>query len=271
MTAAKYAQSWATWGTQVRIVVTDPDALPTASNLVRGYLSAADVATNRERADSEIRAIEAGGGSVTPMFARFLTDALAAARTTEGALHPTASSSSAPSWQAITVDGTEVTLPPGLELDLSATARASSADHCAASTADLLGCGVLVGLGGDIATAGDTPVGGWQIQIEDLPGDPSCQLSVSSGCGVATASTVKPLHPELDAVPLWRTVSVVATSCTTASATSKAAVRMGRSAIDWLTRLGLTARLVDQEFRVTLLGGWPDDTHPQPQSTTVRS
>ncbi|MFZ2172560.1 MAG: FAD:protein FMN transferase [Rhodococcus sp. (in: high G+C Gram-positive bacteria)] len=255
MDSAKSATEWVTWGTHARVVVTDPDALDSAANLIRGYLTAADAATNRDRGDSEIRSLVEGRNVVTPMFARFLTDALAAARTTDGALDPTATATRTHSWRSVTVDGTEVVLPPGLELDLSVTARASSADHCASSTAVLLGCGVLVALGGDIATAGATPPGGWQVQVQDLPGDPTCQVSIPSGTGVATASTVKPLHPE--SVSLWRTVSVVAESCTMAHAVSTAAARMGGSAIDWLTTLELPARLVDQEFRVITLGGWP--------------
>ncbi|ELB89640.1 MULTISPECIES: FAD:protein FMN transferase [Rhodococcus] len=255
MTSARSATEWSTWGAHARIVVTDPDALSSASNLIRGYLAAADAAVNRDRADAEIRSLDEGPNTVTPMFARFLTDALAAARTTEGALDPTASAPAPQSWRSITVDGTEVTLPAGVELDLTATARASSADHCASTTAELLGCGVLVALGGDIATAGTTPPGGWQVQVQDLPGDPTCQVSIPSGAAVATASTVKPLHP--DSISLWRTVTVVAESCTTAHASSTAAVGMGGGAIDWLTNLELPARLVDQEFRVITLGGWP--------------
>ena len=98
MTSARSATEWSTWGVHARIVVTDPDALSSASNLIRGYLAAADAAVNRDRADAEIRSLDEGPNTVTPMFARFLTDALAAARTTEGALDPTASAPAPQSW-----------------------------------------------------------------------------------------------------------------------------------------------------------------------------
>ncbi|MCQ4122416.1 FAD:protein FMN transferase [Rhodococcus tibetensis] len=254
MSGARSATEWSTWGVHARVVVTDPAALDSAANLVRGYLAAADAAVNRERSDAEIHSLRPGRNTVTPLFARFIADALSAAQTTDGKLDPT-SPAGAHSWRSVGVDGTEVTLPEGVELDLTSTARASSADHCASTTAELLGCGVLVALGGDIATAGTTPPGGWQVQVQDLPGDPTCQVSIPSGAGVATASTVKPLHP--DPIAVWRTVSVVADCCTTAHGASSAAVAMGGGAVDWLTELKLPARLVDQEFRVSTLGGWP--------------
>ncbi len=260
------ASEWLTWGVQARVVVTDPEVLPSAASLVRGYLTAADAATNRDRADSEIRtyvsaASNVDGVAVTPpMFAHFLEDALAVARLTDGKLTPTAGSADPHSWWKIRVENNRVYSPDDVVLDLSATARASSADHCAASTATLLGCGVLVGLGGgDIAVAGPAPEDGWQIQVQDLPGDPTCQVALPSDCGIATASTVKPLHRESTATPMWRTVSVIASSCAQAAAFSRVAVGMGGSAIDWLHQLDVPARLVDQEYRVTVLGGWPDE------------
>jgi thiamine biosynthesis lipoprotein len=263
--APRAATEWLTWGVQARVVVTDPGTLASAASLVRGYLSAADAATNRDRADSEIRtfgsgpALEVDGAPITPMFAHFLTDALAIARLTDGKLTPTAGSRDPHSWWKIRVASNRVFSPADVVLDLSATARASSADHCAATTAELLGCGVLVALGGDIAVAGPSPEGGWQIQVQDLPGDPTCQVAVPSGCGIATASTVKPLARESTATSMWRTVSVIAESCAEAAALSRVAVGMSGSAIDWLHKLDRPARLVDQEFRVTTLAGWPDD------------
>lgn len=266
MNAPRAATEWLTWGVQARVVVTDPGVLATAASLVRGYLSAADAATNRDRADSEIRtfgsrseSIEFDGVTVTPMFAHFLQDALLIARLTDGKLTPTAGSLDPHSWWKIRFEGNRVFSPAGTVLDLSATARASSADHCASSTADLLGCGVLVALGGDIAVAGPPPENNWQIQVQDLPGDPTCQVAVPSGCGIATASTVKPLAQESTATSMWRTVSVISETCAQAAALSQLAVGMSGSAIDWLHKLDRPARLVDQEFRVTTLGGWPDE------------
>ena len=46
-------------------------------------------------------------------------------------------------------------VPPGVELDLGATAKALAADSLAAAAAALTGYGVLVSLGGDVAVAGE--------------------------------------------------------------------------------------------------------------------
>src|SRR5260370_41672725 len=91
------------------------------------------------------------------------------------------------SWQAVTLDGSSVpgwrqvqfdeqsrilALPPGVRLDLGATAKAWAADRSAARLAAALGCGVLVSLGGDIAVAGETPPGGWRVRVQDVTGRP---------------------------------------------------------------------------------------------------
>src|SRR5205823_7866255 len=60
-------------------------------------------------------------------------------------------------------------LPPGVELDLGATAKAYAADLAAAAAAGAAGteAGALVSLGGDIAVSGPPPEGGWRIQISE--------------------------------------------------------------------------------------------------------
>ena len=67
-----------------------------------------------------------------------------------------------PGWRAIQVDrgaGT-ILLPRGVSLDLGATAKALAADRAAARASQRAACGVLVGLGGDIALAGPAPEDG---------------------------------------------------------------------------------------------------------------
>ena len=51
-----------------------------------------------------------------------------------------------------------------------ACAKAHTADVCALQVADELDTGVLISLGGDIATAGDGPDGGWQVRVQDGDG-----------------------------------------------------------------------------------------------------
>ena len=72
-------------------------------------------------------------------------------------------------WRAIEFDRDRGLLhfPLGVQLDLGATAKAWAADRCAAAVYEATGAGVLVSLGGDIATAGDAPPGGWRIHVTD--------------------------------------------------------------------------------------------------------
>lgn len=187
----------------------------------------------------------------------------------------------APGWRQVRLDQQNrlLTLPPGVSLDLGATAKAWAADRSAARLAAELGCGVLVGLGGDIAVAGPPPDGGWRIRVqdvtgrpEDAPDGPSAVVAIRDG-GLATSSTTArrwrrggaALHHILDprtglpAPVYWRTVSVAAASCADANMASTAAIIKGARAVDWLANLGLPARLVDAAGNVQTVAGWPAD------------
>ncbi len=60
-----------------------------------------------------------------------------------------------------------VRVPRGITLDLGATAKAWAADRGARAVYEAARCGVLVSLGGDLATAGAAPAGGWRIHVAD--------------------------------------------------------------------------------------------------------
>ena len=243
---------------------------------------------------------------VSDAFARYLQVALDAARRTQGAVDPTVGASlrtlgydrdialvraagvrdddgdalaPAPGWQSVQLHGRGgnrwVSLPVGAELDLGATAKAAAADRCAALVADALGCGVLVSLGGDIATAGPSPRGGWQVDVADRAGDPPCRVALHGVAGLATSSTrrrawrrvgsdgVRTVHHIVDpatgasARSPWGAVSVVASSCALANAASTATIVAGERGHDWLHETGLAARLVDDAGTDIRLGGWP--------------
>jgi thiamine biosynthesis lipoprotein len=187
-------------------------------------------------------------------------------------------------WQRIRLEreGRRLWLPPGLRLDLSATVTSWAVDRCAGRLAGALGCGVLVGLGGNIAVAGAAPAGGWRIRVQDAPdvvtdaadpgldGGPATVVAIHDG-GLATSSTAArrlhhggdPLNYILDptagapAAPYWRTVSVAAACCAFASAASTAAMIRGRHAKEWLSSLGLPARMVALDGRAHTVAGWP--------------
>jgi FAD:protein FMN transferase len=179
-------------------------------------------------------------------------------------------------WQTIVLDranGT-VRMPAGVRLDLGATAKAWAADRAAAAAFSVSGCGVLVGIGGDIATCGAAPDAGWKIRVTDdhrsdcsVPGQ---TITINSG-GLATSSTTvrrwrkdgHAMHHLIDprtGAPVrsnWRTVSVAAANCTDANIAATAALVRARSAPQWLAEAGLPARLVDLDGNITAVAAWP--------------
>jgi FAD:protein FMN transferase len=184
-------------------------------------------------------------------------------------------------WRAVTLDREARTarLPRGIRLDLGATAKALAADRAASAAYAQCGHGVLVSLGGDIATAGGAPAGGWRVHVTDdhrsSPSAPGQTISIRSG-GLATSSTAvrrwrhegRTMHHIIDpatqapARTCWRTVSVAAEDCAQANIAATAALVRGPAALDWLRELGLPARLQDRQGIVTTVGDWPPPRQP---------
>jgi thiamine biosynthesis lipoprotein len=174
-------------------------------------------------------------------------------------------------WTAIEFDGHSIRIPAGTLLDLGATAKAVAADRCARRVSDETGAGVLVNLGGDLATAGTVPSGGWQVLVQDTDDDPASQVAIGTDTGLATSSTRRRRwwrrgaahHHILDprtgasADPVWRSASVVAGSCLIANAISTAAIIRGYRAPEWIASLGLPGRLVDRDGQERIIGRWP--------------
>jgi thiamine biosynthesis lipoprotein len=179
-------------------------------------------------------------------------------------------------WQTVTLDRrrARVQVPRGVLLDLGATAKGWAADRAADAAAQAGGCGALVSIGGDIATSGPAPTGGWHIRVTDnhrsQPTAPGQTIAILSG-GLATSSTTvrcwrhdgRTMHHIIDprtgtpARTCWRTVSVAAASCAEANIAATAALIQGHPGAVWLEAHGLPARLVDQEGHVTAVGDWP--------------
>jgi len=182
----------------------------------------------------------------------------------------------APGWRAIELDRAEgwATVPTGVELDLGATAKALTVDRAAAAAHAAAGCGVLVSVGGDLAVSGPPPPEGWVVRVTDDHhaqfGGRGQTVTVIDG-GLATSSTTvrrwsrggRAVHHIVDprtgepADGPWRTVSVTAGSCVDANIASTAAIVRGVTAVEWLTGLGLPARLVADDGEVVAVGGWP--------------
>ncbi len=302
MTAAR--RSFRALGTTVEVLVTEPAMLDAAEEIVRGHVEQLDLAASRFRPDSELSRLHANAGRsqpVSPLLLEVVDEALQAARDTDGLLNPTVGQAvelcgydrdfdavaptgpplrvrcrRVPGWRGVRLDrgrGT-VRLPPGVRLDLGATAKAGCADRAAADVWRQTGAGVLVNLGGDLAVRGPVPEGGWTVRVADRhdapAGSPSVTVAVRAG-GLATSGTAArrwqrggtELHHVIDpatgrpADTCWRTVTVAAGTCLAANTASTAAVVLGPAAPGWLVARGLAARLVDLGGTVTSVGDWP--------------
>jgi thiamine biosynthesis lipoprotein ApbE len=302
-------KTWKALGTSVHVLATDDGGLGRATTAVREVLEDVDAVYSRFREDSELSRLNAGAGRairVGALLATAIDAALRAARLTDGAVDPTIGQAirlagydddfteiaaadrgpltlrawRVPGWQAIRFDRRSQTvfLPPGVELDLGSTGKALAADLAATAALAAAGTGgVLVSLGGDIATAGTPPVGGWRILVAEdsrvAPDSDGEVICVPAG-GVATSSTTVrrwsrggvALHHIIDpqtSLPTsgpFRTVTVVAATCLDANVASTAAIVRGRAAIDWLTSCRLPARLVENDGTIHYIGPWPDPT-----------
>lgn len=183
-------------GTTARIVVWPPERLPGLLRVVDHEIAELDLQASRFREDSEVSALHgAGPGSyqVSDGLAEAIAIALAAARWTGGLADPALGSAlielgydrdfaaiepsedappppthRQPAWPMVRLEGNRLTLPPGIRLDLGATAKGLGADRAARAAHRAAGDGgVLVSLGGDVAVAGRPPAGGWPLLVAD--------------------------------------------------------------------------------------------------------
>ena len=302
--------SWRALGTSVHVLVTDDGSIETARTTVSSVLELVDAAYSRFRPDSELRRIAARPGApatVSPLLGRAIAVALRGAELSGGAVDPTVGTAMrmigydidfdeircragepsitvgrVPGWRAIGFDpGTRtLNLPPGVELDLGSTGKALAADLAADAASAAAGTGVLVNLGGDIATSGPAPDGGWRVLIaEDAqvrPDGPGETIGLSSGALATSSTTVRRwMRGQVEAHHIvdpatgapargpWRTVSVVAADCVDANTAATAAIVRGQTALEWLSARGLPARLVSHAGDVVRVAGWPSDTRVQ--------
>lgn len=296
---------WRALGTSVHLFANDVDLAPARSTVER-VLDEVDLAYSRFRPDSELQVVQASPRRpvrVGPLLGQAIEAALRVARQTAGAVDPTVGRAlraigydddfplvagrggsiairlePVPGWRSVRYDRRtrELMLPASVELDLGSTGKALAADLAANLALDGSQTGgVLVSLGGDIATAGHAPAGGWRIlaaeSSETPPGSDGEVIEIEGGA-VATSSTLVrrwrsgtgvDLHHLIDpwtGGPVdgpWRTATVVAANCVDANAASTAALVLGAMAIPWLASTGLPARLVDQSGGISRVGPWP--------------
>jgi thiamine biosynthesis lipoprotein len=292
-------------GTTAAVAVVEADALPAARRILEDELRRIDEACSRFRDDSELTRLNRAAGTsfaTTPLLLQALAVALYAAACTNGDVDPTVGRSlgalgwdadfsvviarrgqaprmrivPAAGWQRVRLDRARQTvrIPPGVEIDLGATAKALAADRSARRVHAETGVSALVNLGGDIALAGPALEGGWPILVtDDHRSDMGAEgqaIALASG-GLATSSTTvrrwrageADVHHIVDprtgapADEAWRTVSVAARTCVEANTASTAAIVRGEAAVAWLERRGLPARLVRRDGTAAYTCGWP--------------
>jgi thiamine biosynthesis lipoprotein len=296
---AAAARSFPAIGTTATVVVTDRAALREAVGVLQEDLTALDLSCSRFRPDSEVRRIERTPGAVVEVgetLAVHIDAALRAAETTGGLVDPTVGRCldalgydrdfaevtdsdepivpvPAPGWWRLGWDSARrtVLVPRGVRLDLGSTAKALAADLAARRIASRVGCGVLVGLGGDLAAAGPPPGDGWRIRVtDDHAAGPGPIVSIGRG-GLATSGIARrrwrrgraECHHLVDprtglpVVGPWRTVSVAADSCLDANTAATAAFVLGPDAPGRLAAARLPARLVGMDGGVCAVAGWP--------------
>ena len=222
MSTSPDTTTFAALGTTATVSVVDRHHLAGAVAMVRSCIDELDAAASRFRPDSELLGLRSTAGRPTAVSAVLFTalsDALEAARSTDGLVDPTVGRAMAivgydrdfgdvaasgpplvarvapvPGWRSVRLDpvARTVSVPGGVLLDLGATAKAGCADRAAARAARATGTGVLVSLGGDVAVAGPAPTGGWTVRIADRhdagPDAPSVTVGIADG-GLATSGT----------------------------------------------------------------------------------
>jgi FAD:protein FMN transferase len=305
--------AWDALGSSVVLRTSELDGLEPARASVVRELEQIDRACSRFREDSELSRLNASAGrrvSVDPLLLESIEVALRAAELTDGDVDPTVGRALELSgydrdwalltptcgepeprpairarvragWRTVAIDraSRSISFPAGIRLDLGASAKAWAADRAAAAAAEASGCGVLVSLGGDIATSGPAPAEGWRIHVTDDhrsdPSAPGQTISIRSG-GLATSSTAvrrwshggHTMHHIIDpatGAPVrdsWRTVSVAAGSCLDANIAATAALVRAGAAPAWLAELDLPARLLDWRGNATLVCDWPAESTP---------
>lgn len=174
---------WQALGTGVVVLTADTGRTAAAALEVRNQLLEIDAACSRFRPDSELEVANRANGHLVvigPLLSQAIATSLWAARVTGGLVDPTVGAAmdaigydrdfgQIPPWASDVVDakpagawrhiqlnpkwGT-LHVPDGVKLDLGAIAKALAADRAATSAQQKVGVGVLVSIGGDIATAG---------------------------------------------------------------------------------------------------------------------
>ena len=299
MSQSTVAARFAAIGTHCTVLVTDRFAALRAAEIALHEVSELDRVASRFRVDSELMQLPKDGlpHRISALLGDVVEASLRTAALTDGLVDPTVGGALIAwgydedldviqgrtehrsrrirplhTWRAIRYDARLqlLAIPTDCTLDFGASAKAFLADRLAARIHEDTGSGVLVDLGGDIATAGPLPDPGWRIGVE-LPSGEVLQTVVGSGQAFATSSTAlrtwrsdgELRHHIIDprtmrpAEVVWQQVTVAGSTVLQANSASTAAIILGDDAPNWLTERGLPALLVDVDGAVRHTDGWP--------------
>ncbi|HEY3546996.1 MAG TPA: FAD:protein FMN transferase [Propionicimonas sp.] len=290
-------------GTTNRILVTVGSSLPSAVEIAKEHLAELDKAVSRFRDDSEVSQLArmAETGETWYFGSRLFNDHLDAARhaarISGGLVDFTVGSAviasgydadldivkarsgyrlptrpvKGPGWERVVRGAAgRISTPRGTVLDFGATAKAHAADTIADLLSAALPGGFLVNLGGDIATSGPAPDGGWRVGIEAADGGIRQVVAIIDQA-IATSSTqlrrwqtdAGTVHHIVDprtgrtASSVWAHVTCVASSALEANTASTASIVLGEEAPAWLNRNGVAARLERPDGSVVFASDWP--------------
>ena len=290
------------WGLSGSLATQHPEDLPVAEQRLWRWIDSVDATCNRFRADSEISRLNEHQGetvAVSDTLELALAAALRSAQMTDGLCDPTvlpallalgydrdydelarrgapapAAAIPSPGAGAIDLDRAthKVTLAPGCQIDLGASAKALVADRVVDELAAY--GGVVVEIGGDVAARGASDNGPWVVAISDslvITGrEPRVVLD---NAAIATSSltsrtwragdtlvnhVIDPRTGTFADGP-YATATVSAGTCVDANAFATAALLWGEEAGYRIAQAGLSARLVRHDGSVEFIGGWPPD------------
>jgi thiamine biosynthesis lipoprotein len=253
------------------------------------WLDAFDHSCNRFRSDSEISTLNQRPGTtvaISETLELAIEASLRAGRATDGLCDPTvlpallalgydrdfdevarrtdlvASSPVLPlGLNAIDLDRENhtVTIEPGCQLDLGASAKALVVDLVADDLAAR--GGVVVELGGDVAVRGSGPTGPWVVGVSDsltITGTRTWRVGDHVANHIIDPRTGSFAHGT------YATASVTASDCVLANAFATAALLWDEEASYYIAQAGWSARLVRTNGTVEFVGGWPPDGETAP-------
>jgi FAD:protein FMN transferase len=293
-------ERWTDWSCRVEVTVAEPLLLGAARALTSDVMRSVSDAVSRFDPTSQLSAVNRRAGAMTPVSSLcdvLVAAALDAAELTGGACDPTVGSHvvaagydrdiddvrRAPGWEGASTTLPDwrrvrcnralrlVGVPAGLALDLGATAKAWTAQHCAERIHTELGSPALVSIGGDVCVAG-TPEHPWRILVSEQPDGPGQLVALDRGALATSTTTVRTwarrgrrVHHIIDprsgqpSTGRWRSASVWADDAVLANAVSTAVLANADGTDDLLARTRVSARLVDRCGRIRLVGDWPNE------------